>query len=180
MKKYGKLINNVLEYAPKNKGSILNYNLDEDRMIQDGYKEVIEPSIPDYQYTVKYEESETLITIKYVKIEDNHDYSKDREDLFKSQFIQTSKGWFRLQPKGFANAQQAIDFADRRIEKAGAITNEIANQIIFYKAPDFTKEEECTEEWLVANQTTWNSTKMEDWNAFYIEFGNLYILSQYK
>ena len=66
------------------------------------------------------------------------------------------------------------------IEKAGAITNQIASQIIFYKAPDFTKEEECTEEWLVANQTTWNSTKMEDWNAFYIEFGNLYIVSQYK
>ena len=180
MKKYGKLINNILEYAPKNKGSILNYNLDEIRMIKDGYKEIIEPSIPDYRHNIEYQESETSITIKYVKVEDAHDYSKDREDLFKCQFIETSKGWFRLQPKGFANAQQAIDFADRMIEKAGAITNQIASQIIFYKAPDFTKEEECTEEWLVANQSTWNSTKLEDWNTFYIEFGNLYIVSQYK
>ena len=27
-----------------------------------------------------------------------------------------------------------------------------ANTLIFYTAPDFTKEEECTEEWLVAHQ----------------------------
>lgn len=58
---YGKLINNKLETAPINKGNILNYNLNIEAMTQDGYKEVIEATKPEYPFILTYEETENNI-----------------------------------------------------------------------------------------------------------------------
>ena len=42
MKKFAKLINETsIEFPPKNKGNIINYNLNEEFLIQDGYKEFV-------------------------------------------------------------------------------------------------------------------------------------------
>ena len=38
MTQYAKLVDDILEFAPKNKGSIINYDLDVEQMIIDGYK----------------------------------------------------------------------------------------------------------------------------------------------
>lgn len=38
MTRYAKLNEGILEFASKNKGSIINYDLDLDLMITDGYK----------------------------------------------------------------------------------------------------------------------------------------------
>ena len=40
--KYAKLNNGVISFAPKNKGNILNYNLNVEEMTKDGYKPFIE------------------------------------------------------------------------------------------------------------------------------------------
>ena len=47
MTKYAKLIEDRIEFAPKNKGSILNYDLNVDLMLQDGYKPFVEVERPD-------------------------------------------------------------------------------------------------------------------------------------
>lgn len=63
MTKYAKLKDDLtIEFAPKNKGDIINYNLDIDRLIADGYKEFVpaEKEIgKDYQIT--YQETENQI-----------------------------------------------------------------------------------------------------------------------
>lgn len=91
--------------------------------------------------------------------------------IFNSQFIITSLGAYRLQPKGFANAQQAMDFTDNLVQKAKAVTEQICSHVIFYEVPDFTKAEQCTEEWLVAHQYNLTQMTLEEWDKFYLEFG---------
>ena len=44
---YGKLVNGELILAPTNHRGIINYNLYPERMVEDGYKEVINTEIPD-------------------------------------------------------------------------------------------------------------------------------------
>lgn len=103
-----------------------------------------------------------------------------RQADFESQFLQTSLGQYRLQPKGYANAQQSIDTVDSIVMKMGGLNETIANMVIFYDTPDFTKPEECTEEWLVQHQHHPESMTLQEWSQFYIEFTTLYAQKQYQ
>ena len=61
---YVKLINNTIEYAPKNKGSILNYNKDIELMTQDGYKPFYPIERPETKrgFHVEYDETDDKIS----------------------------------------------------------------------------------------------------------------------
>lgn len=63
MKKYVKFVSEeVIEYPPINKGESLNYNCDEEQLIKDGYKELIEAEKdPSKSYTFTYEEEDDRI-----------------------------------------------------------------------------------------------------------------------
>lgn len=180
MKQFARLVNNILEFAPESKDGIINYNLDEDLMRADGYKEYIETEPPAYPAEVYYEETEAEIIQRYKEIIPPEPTPEERERDFKQQFLITSYGGFRLQPKGFANALQAIDFIDKQVEKVGSVTEQIAGQVIFYQIPDFTIAEQCTEDWLVAHQLTLSTMSKEDWNTLYLEISQLYITQQYR
>ena len=180
MTKYVKLNGNILEYAPVNNGAILNYNLNEELMRADGYKELVEPEIPSYPHTISYKETDNQIIKEYIKVEVYQETTEDRQNRFNREFLITSKGAFRLHPKGFANALQAIDFIDKQVEKVGSVTEQIAGQVIFYQIPDFTIVEQCTEDWLVAHQLTLSTMSKEDWNTLYLEISQLYITQQYR
>lgn len=76
---YGKLTNDFLYYAPKNFTTdtgevIVNFDKNDNLMKQYGYKEVVK-DIPDYDRHKQkiaiegYEETEDLITVKYVVID---------------------------------------------------------------------------------------------------------------
>lgn len=58
---YAKIIDNQLEYAPKNKGSISNYNLNIEMMKADGYKLVNEYTLNENQYIMGWEEIDGVI-----------------------------------------------------------------------------------------------------------------------
>lgn len=103
-----------------------------------------------------------------------------RKQTFYTQFIQTSLGNYRLQPKGYANAQQAMDVTNTMATALGGLTEQLTSLVIFYETPDFTKEEECTEEWLVAHQIKPNVMTLAEWQKFYLEFCQLYAMQQYK
>lgn len=103
-----------------------------------------------------------------------------RKQKFYTQFIQTSLGNYRLQPKGYANAQQAMDVTNTMATALGGLTEKLTNLVIFYETPDFTKEEECTEEWLIAHQVKPDVMTLEEWQKFYLEFCQLYAMQQYK
>lgn len=112
----------------------------------------------------------------------NYDEEKaqQREEEFYSKFLATSKGNYRLTPKGYANAQQSIDTVNGIVNALGSLNEEIAEMVIFYPTPDFTKEEQCTEEWLIAHQYNIEPMTKEQWALYYLEFSKLYALNQYK
>ena len=106
--------------------------------------------------------------------------AQDRAKEFYDTFLATSKGNYRLQPKGYANAQQSIDTINNMVNALGSLTNQISEMILFYETPDFTDETQCTEEWLIAHQYNAEPMTKEEWTKFYIEFSTLYAQKQYK
>ncbi len=58
-------------------------------------------------------------------------------------------GWYRKVPKGYSSAVESLNTAFINVLSLNKLP---AGTLIFYTAPDFTKPEECTEEWLVAHQ----------------------------
>ena len=73
----------------------------------------------------------------------------------------------------------AAFFYGAHVERLEA-DEEIAQMVIFYPTPDFTKEEQCTEEWLISHQYNAEPMTKEEWTDFYIEFSSLYAMNQYK
>ena len=106
--------------------------------------------------------------------------TKEREKEFYTHFIKTSLGNYRLEPKGYANAQQAMDVTNTMATALGGLTEQLVPLVIFYETPDFTKAEECTEEWLIAHQKNPSVMTLEEWQKFYFEFCQLYAMQQYK
>ena len=77
--KYVKLIDNkTIEYAPKVKGSVINYNLNDELLKKDGYKLLKEVEIPQTSRTFHIE------------------YEELKKDLEKKGYIFTSKRLFFL------------------------------------------------------------------------------------
>ena len=103
-----------------------------------------------------------------------------RQANFKDNFLATSLGNYRLQPKGYANAQQSIDTVNEMVMVLGGLNELLATMVIFYETPDFSKEEECTEEWLVEHQTHPEPMTIQEWSEFYIEFTTKYAQKMYQ
>ena len=106
--------------------------------------------------------------------------AKARQKEFESKFLLTSLGNYRLQPKGYANAQQSIDTINNMVNALGSLTNQISEMVLFYETPNFKDETQCTEEWLIKHQYKAPVMTKEEWTSFYIEFSTLYAQSQYK
>lgn len=132
----------------------------------------------DKCYTIEELENGSLQAFEMVKTDEEKANARKQE--FYTQFIQTSLGNYRLQPKGYANAQQAMDVTNTMATALGGFTEQLTNLVIFYETPDFTKEEECAEEWLVAHQIKPNVMTLAEWQKFYLEFCQLYAMQQYK
>lgn len=79
--KYVKLIEGNLEFAPKNKGSILNYDTNINLMLQDGYKPFysIERPETNRMYHIEYEELKTRV--KEVLVYDETQEEADSREL---------------------------------------------------------------------------------------------------
>lgn len=91
-----------------------------------------------------------------------------READFKAKFFEIpSYGWFRKVPKGYQSAVECLNLAYNNVTMAGSLP---ANTLIFYQQPDFTKPEECTEEWLIAHQTKNAEMTAQEFAALYTGF----------
>lgn len=91
-----------------------------------------------------------------------------REQAFKSDFFEIPNfGWFRKVPKGYSSAVESLNTAFNAVTIMQSLP---AGTLIFYQAPDFTKPEECTEEWLIEHQTTNEQMTAQEFGAFYIAF----------
>lgn len=68
--KYAKLVNGTLQYAPRNKGSVSNYNQDVTAMLADGYLPVEETAYPKdgNNYSANYAEAEGKIVQSWMLV----------------------------------------------------------------------------------------------------------------
>lgn len=144
-----------------------------------GTRKELEEALEFVIYTSieKTEENYTLYNGKYYT---DAELIEVRQNDFYEKFLATSLGNYRLHPKGYANAQQSIDTVNNIVMAMGGLNETIAQMVIFYDTPDFSKEEECTEEWLVAHQSHPEPMTTQEWVQFYIEFTTLYARQQYK
>ena len=102
----------------------------------------------------------------------NPDYEQEaaekREADFKSKFFNIQGyGWYRKQPKGYQSAVESMNVLFNIANVSDGIQ---AGLIIFYQQPDFTKEEECTEEWLIEHQIIQPAMTKQAFMSLYVAF----------
>jgi hypothetical protein len=113
-----------------------------------------------------------IVDGEFVDITDTPEYQEEkaaeREEDFKSKFFEVQGyGWYRKQPKGYQSAVESMNV----LFNIANVTDGIqAGLIIFYQQPDFTKPEECTEEWLVAHQIVQPAMTKVDFMNLYVAF----------
>ena len=102
----------------------------------------------------------------------NPDYEQEeaqaRQADFEAKFFNIpGYGWFRKEPKGYSSAVESLNTAFNAVSVLQKLP---AETMIFYAQPDFTKPEECTEEWLIAHQTKNAEMSVQEFGAFYMAF----------
>jgi hypothetical protein len=76
-------------------------------------------------------------------------------------------GWYRKQPKGYQSAVESMNVLFNIANMTQGIQ---AGLVIFYQEPDFTKPEQCTEEWLVEHQVVMPALTLEQFLQLYVVF----------
>lgn len=81
---YAKLVDNHIEFAPQNKGAIINYNTNIELMTADGYKLFIEAERPvtNRRYHIEYDEKKNKISevIVYDETQEEADAREAQEE----------------------------------------------------------------------------------------------------
>lgn len=95
--------------------------------------------------------------------------ASDREKDFKSKFFKVERyGYYRRKPKGYQSAIESINTAYNMCKENKGLP---AGVLIFYEEPDFTKPEQCTEEWLIEHQIVLPAMN----EAEFIQLYNLFV-----
>lgn len=134
-----------------------------------------EPLNPDIYNLDKVEETdqEYVLSGEEYVLKDSEweeEQAQLREENFKSQFFEIQGyNWYRKQPKGYTSALESLNVAYNMIT-SGAIQELPSGTFIFYPQPDFTKPEQCTEEWLIANQILSEAMNAQQFIQFYAQF----------
>lgn len=143
-RRFAKLIDeNRIEFAPKNKGNIFNYDLDEELMIADGYKLYVPAELePGKSYTnFRYKETKTQIKELCDLVPDPtpEELEEQRREQFHKEFFNTSLGYIRRTVTK-ANGETADFLLDYTALIAKAVEKGLNYPIITYDEPDFTED----------------------------------------
>lgn len=141
--------------------------------LPEGYVLIIEEQIKNINIKGKnyyvIENNELVINPNY-----EQEQAAKREADFQSKFFYIAgSGWYRREPKGYSSAVESINSAYNsftEMQKLGLVENFPANTLIFYQQPNFTKPEQCTEEWLVDHQIFNEEMTPEQFGRFYVGF----------
>ena len=143
--RYAKLVSGVLEFAPKNKDNICNYDLDVDQMIADGYK-IFVPAVidPTREYVnFRYIETPTQIVelCDLVPEPTPEEQAQAREEEFNRSFFLTSLGYDkRIATK--SDGSKADFLLDYLALISKAVDKGLQYPIITYDKPtDFSKDD---------------------------------------
>lgn len=98
----------------------------------------------------------------------NPNIEEIRKQEFKSNFFEIKEfGYYRKQPKGYGSAIESLNTAFNIVSITGILP---ADTLTFYTEPDFAKEEQCTEEWLVFNSYKNERMAAAEFGEFYAKF----------
>ena len=135
---------------------------------------------PQYQGLEIKETERPIVDFQFADTEEYEQEQADkRKEEFNNNFIITSWGAFRKTPKGYSSAVEAVNTIFNMVNVQQAFSEQLAPLLIFYEIPDFTKAEECTEEWLVANQKTHEPCDLATFMQWYLEFQTVWASTQY-
>lgn len=141
MTKYAKYISNTqIEFPPKNKGSILNYDKDYELLIDDGYKVFIEAQKEiGKSYKLTYEDTGTQIIETATEIP-QPDPAVIREQQFNKDFFQTTLGYIRR--KVTMDNGDTKDFLSDLLPSIAIAVNlgQSVNVLAYDKPEDFSHE----------------------------------------
>lgn len=90
-----------------------------------------------------------------------------QQEFLKDFFNVEGFGYYRRQPKGY---QSAVESMNVLFNIANVTQGVQAGLIIFYQEPDFSKPEECTEEWLVEHQIIMPAMTLQEFMQLYVAF----------
>lgn len=98
----------------------------------------------------------------------DEEIAQQRQEQFLKDFFKVGDyGYYRRVPKGY---QSAVESMNVLFNIANVVNGIQAGLIIFYQEPDFTKEEECTEEWLIQHQIIMPAMTKEEFLQLYVAF----------
>lgn len=93
---------------------------------------------------------------------------KKLEKEFDSQFFEIPNfGYFRRIPKGYNSAVESLNTVCSAVTFMKALPQGI---LTFYNKPDFTKPEQCTEEWITNNSYKNKAMTLDEFAVFYTTF----------
>lgn len=96
--------------------------------------------------------------------------AKEREEVFKNEFFEIQGyNFYRKKPKGYTSALESLTVAYNMIT-SGIIQELPAGTFIFYPEPDYTKPEQCTEEWLIEHHILSDAMTAQQFLPFYTQF----------
>lgn len=151
-------------YIEKNKKIVL-FDIDKQRI-----KDTLN-FIPQYQDLKIQETTRNIVELNgefVFEDEVQDELAKARQKEFENKFFEIiGVGWYRKQPEGYSSAIESINTAFNSVTILGSLP---ANTLIFYQKPDFTKEEQCTEEWLIAHQFKNQFMTKTEFGQFYAKF----------
>ena len=163
-------------------------NVENDKIVNCGNFDITSDTTKSYEVTEE-------VYYNYIKHEDrylieNDEVVEDPEFItrltaankqnFENKFLATSKGNYRLQPKGYANAQQSVDTINNMVNALNGLPENVANMILFYPTPDFSKEEQCTEEWLIEHQIKSPAMTVQEFGQLYVNFMTAWNTSEHE
>ena len=115
-----------------------------------------------------YENGEIVINPNY-----EQELAEERKKTFLQDFfeipnvVNDKNGYYRKKPKGYSSAVESIIAAFNMVSVIGQLPKDT---LIFYEEPDFTKPEECTEEWLIEHQFKNETMTPTEFGKFYAAF----------
>lgn len=121
MMKYAKLIGNEIEFAPQNKGAIINYNTNVELMVADGYKLFVEAERPvtNRMYHIGYNETSDEIqeVIVYDETQEEADERERQEEEQRiANLTMTALDFISVLKSFGLTSQQIRTYLDEHIE----------------------------------------------------------------
>lgn len=161
----------MINFYIENDNKIIGVDTDKDRLL----------ATVGSNFEIKETEKNLILSEDntYYIFEDSEELQEKRKQNFYNNFIITSWGAFRKNPRGYSSAVEAVNTIFNMVNVAQSFTEQLANLLIFYEVPDFSDSQQCTQDWLIAHQKTHEACDLATFMKWYLEFQTVWAQTQY-